>query len=1036
MLYLFCGRKRKADIKHFLHRIGKSEHFDIHVREVDIERNDTDDLRQQNLWDELWEEIQKDFWDVVLLTPPCNSFSRARCNSEGFPGPPAVRNFHHPWGFPWLFGSNKTLVEDHNYMVMQCFETIRLCSSRGIDFLFEHPEDLGATPSGEQPASVWQLPEMRQVVEEFGGITFAIFQCHFGAESPKPTRFVTSLQRAAAFPHSGFAHFDSKRRYLGPLPASCTHTFHVKKLIGKQKGKWKTADSAAYPPALCHWLAKLIVSRKGVTASDHCQPDRPPIVQVQAVQSVVASPDPQPGQLDKSPKVPLEAPPQQVQQQVEQPGQTIGGKQLHRGQQMSLEWSGKARQLVDGFGLCSPTLWEPSQRGAHLDAKAQDLCRQVHDLAENFIREKFEDPRREAIKLGLGHITASPFTASELDHLRRKWAAFLPSTQMALIVPDRQPFFLGIIGQSLELLGDPDAQIFMEGEDSFWTGVPLGYDEPLPRAAAVFPKKEKIRPLDESEYNPMAENYRSAKEMAEGLEKKFREEEALGRMVPTTLGELKQQFPERIPLVAAMGAIKKPNGDVRPLHDGTHYVQLNNQILFQDQLQYPGPEDAASMVRLVQEEKDSVFSLSADIASAHRLVKIRKRDWPLLACKARTEDKTVWINCVGTFGISSASYWWTRLFAGIGRLVSYVMQQLRWYQLVYVDDLHITCLGRRKFENLWTVLLLYELLGTPFSYAKFSGGLAVQFVGYLLDYRLCLIGITKRRGEWLVGFIQDLQRSGGTVALRRFNEFVGRLGFVARVLVWLKPFMAPLYAWSSVLDRSTVATAPRLVMLALRFLEVQLVGCEYMHTCLRPQGSTGEQFRTDAKCETGKVVLAGHCLCDKRWFALEVFPEQAPFLFKPNGDSQWASTTAELLAVLVAMQLFGHFDRQGGPDPTPLKVTAGTDNLANEHLIKKGLTTKWPLCLVFMQLTEFLMRSGTLICLDWRPRDENALADSLTNGDFGNVDLGSRLPCEWGDFKFGLLEKLWAEREQFLDKDTLKAQAHPLKLGSLEKSVW
>ena len=91
---------------------------------------------------------------------------------------------------------------------------------------------------------------------------------------------------------------------------------------------------------------------------------------------------------------------------------------------------------------------------------------------------------------------------------------------------------------------------------------------------------------------------------------------------------------------------------------------------------------------LVQEEKDSVFSLSADIAAAHRLVKIRKMDWPLLACKARTEDKTVWINCVGTFGISSASYWWTRLFAGIGRLVSYVMQQLRWFQLVYVDDLH------------------------------------------------------------------------------------------------------------------------------------------------------------------------------------------------------------------------------------------------------------------------------------------------------------------------------------------------------------
>ena len=119
-----------------------------------------------------------------------------------------------------------------------------------------------------------------------------------------------------------------------------------------------------------------------------------------------------------------------------------------------------------------------------------------------------------------------------------------------------------------------------------------------------------------------------------------------------------------------------------------------------------------------------------------------------------------------------------------------------------------------------------------------------------------------------------------------------------------------------------MATAPRLVMLALKFLEVQLVGCEYMHTCLRPQGLTGEQFRTGAKCETGKVVLAGHCLGDKRWFALEVFPEQAPFLFQVQRGLPVGIYDSELLAVLVAMQVFGHFERPGGPDPTPLKVTA------------------------------------------------------------------------------------------------------------------
>jgi hypothetical protein len=39
-----------------------------------------------------------------------------------------------------------------------------------------------------------------------------------------------------------------------------------------------------------------------------------------------------------------------------------------------------------------------------------------------------------------------------------------------------------------------------------------------------------------------------------------------------------------------------------------------------------------------------------------------------------------------------------------------------------------------------------------------------------------------------------MQLSKGVVLIRRFNEFVGRVAFVSRVLVWLKPFMAPLYS--------------------------------------------------------------------------------------------------------------------------------------------------------------------------------------------------------------------------------------------------
>ena len=442
------------------------------------------------------------------------------------------------------------------------------------------------------------------------------------------------------------------------------------------------------------------------------------------------------------------------------------------------------------------------------------------------------------------------------------------------------------------------------------------------------------------------------------------------------------------------------------------------------------------MVRHMQEEQEAAFALSADISSAHRLVKIRRHDWPLLGCKARSDDKTIWINCVGTFGISSASYWWSRLFSGIGRLAAYVMQQQNWWQLVYVDDLHLTCLGNRKFVNLWIVLLIYELVGTPFSYKKFAGGLKVQFVGYLLDYRECLIGITKKRGDWLVDFVEEMRKAGGVVFLRRFNEFVGRLGFVARVLVWLKPFMAPLYAWSSVLDRSSVATAPRLVSLVLRFLSEQLHDCTFVHTCKRPKGNTQELFRTDAKCESGRVVLGGVHLISGTWFSVELRPEQAPYLFKEGGDSQWASTTAELLAVLVALHVFGLVGERSEHFAAPVKVSAGTDNLANEHLIKKGLTTRWPLCLVYMQMTKALMAAGLVIRLNWRPRDENSLADALTNEDFSGVDMKKRIHVDWDKLDFAWIWKLWNERGTYLDRDALKASAKVVKLGDYEKSVW
>ena len=99
------------------------------------------------------QELEAGLWDVVVMSPPCNAFSRVHFNWETSPGPQPHRNFNWPRGFPWLTGSNLQLVQDHNYLVDQTITTAHKCFQCNADFHIEHPEDLGAC-HGEWPASI------------------------------------------------------------------------------------------------------------------------------------------------------------------------------------------------------------------------------------------------------------------------------------------------------------------------------------------------------------------------------------------------------------------------------------------------------------------------------------------------------------------------------------------------------------------------------------------------------------------------------------------------------------------------------------------------------------------------------------------------------------------------------------------------------------------------------------------------------------------------------------------------------------------
>ena len=294
----------------------------------------------------------------------------------------------------------------------------------------------------------------------------------------------------------------------------------------------------------------------------------------------------------------------------------------------------------------------PKGTGRERSEEMKRLAAATFDLLSDTVRQVIQDPRKEAFRLVTGKLTQSPFPAEVLTPLRSKWVELLSDPGDALVVDQGQPFLLRGLAQWLGVFEDPDAKWLVDVEDSFASGVCLGVEKPLPRSPQVCPPKVKRRKLDESEFSPIAQNYASADMSSSELEAKFREEEALGRMFPSKLGVLREQYGDKL-RVASMAAIKKPDGSVRPLHDGTHSVRVNNVIRYQDQLECPGPGEIAAVVRTSVESREAPFCVSADIKAAHRLVKIRKADWGYMCCRVDSSSETVWVNQVGTFGIST-----------------------------------------------------------------------------------------------------------------------------------------------------------------------------------------------------------------------------------------------------------------------------------------------------------------------------------------------------------------------------------------------
>jgi hypothetical protein len=159
---------------------------------------------------------------------------------------------------------------------------------------------------------------------------------------------------------------------------------------------------------------------------------------------------------------------------------------------------------------------------------------------------------------------------------------------------------------------------------------------------------------------------------------------------------------------------------------------------------------------------------------------------------------------------------------------------------------------------------------------------------------------------------------------------------------------------------------------------------------------------------------------------MELTKEEAPWVFAKENDPGRVIAALELLGTLLSVILFdikSNTMLRGG-----CSVTGLTDNLGNSHALVKGLSTKFPLAPLMIELSEQLRMRSLDLRLTWVRRDLNVEADAITNQDFSLFEESNRIRVKCSDIGWLVLDKVMdASRSIFEQVHEQRLQAKKAK---------
>jgi hypothetical protein len=253
-LHLFSGKAEREDgLAAYLRSLGW---VCVDVDKLN-EAGEFQDILDDTSWEHWRAKLKNNFFDFVFCGVPCETFSVARHKR---PGPKPLRSWEHIYGLPHLEQELKEQVRIANLLVLRAVEACRIVAGQGGGFAIENPPEHNLGPS------LFDMPEIQKLAEEFQAKSVRFDQCMYGAISKKPTKVLfhggpfQTLQQKCNHPKTEQVDDKGNKFWAPHAPVAGRHT---------KDGNWATKQLASYPQKLNRRLACCI----NMGASRKASPD-------------------------------------------------------------------------------------------------------------------------------------------------------------------------------------------------------------------------------------------------------------------------------------------------------------------------------------------------------------------------------------------------------------------------------------------------------------------------------------------------------------------------------------------------------------------------------------------------------------------------------------------------------------------------------------------------------------------------------------------------------------------------------------------